>query len=369
MKNRNHWIVALLLVFLISGTGKCRAQYGYYVRGSYIGPGSTVQGDRARGLGVFYDGAGRFVLNSSMARSIDNDTWIRLNEYLYLSLKQYYLERAERIAKRRELVNRAYLEEQRRLRERPDDSDLFDGAALNVILYDLANPQISPSSLRSVPVALPGMAMNVIPFKYAPMKGVISMRLYKLKENGHVWPLLLRYDDFAVERRAYHGAMQTILEQAVTTGVTPEAVNAVQQAVAILQSKAGKKLANVGERGKFEAMEFLKTLDDASRMLEINLVEAVVKDIEGYPGTTVADLVEFMRRYQLRFDKAEVPAERDAYRELLPLLVQQRDSLVKKVQIVREVLDKEKEALANEREMENDLKRFKEKIVRQGGVK
>src|SRR3954467_6430321 len=71
-------------LILVGWVGAAHAQ-----RGTYIGPGSTVQGDGLRGLGIFYDGAGRFELNSAQARSIDADTMMRWNQYVYESLKEH----------------------------------------------------------------------------------------------------------------------------------------------------------------------------------------------------------------------------------------------------------------------------------------
>src|SRR4051812_26183984 len=58
-------------------------------RGQFIfaGPGSTPQGDFLRGEGIALWGAGQFNLNTAQANSINTDTWIRFNDYLYFSFK------------------------------------------------------------------------------------------------------------------------------------------------------------------------------------------------------------------------------------------------------------------------------------------
>ncbi|MBY0395297.1 MAG: hypothetical protein K2X91_02355, partial [Thermoleophilia bacterium] len=53
----------------------------------FVGAGSTAEGDILRGGGVYLWGAGQFNLYTSMAQSIQVDTWMRLNEYIYQSLK------------------------------------------------------------------------------------------------------------------------------------------------------------------------------------------------------------------------------------------------------------------------------------------
>jgi len=52
-------------------------------QGDVLYPGSTVQGDVLRGEGVAYKGAAVFYLNAARARSIDADTAMRFNQYVY----------------------------------------------------------------------------------------------------------------------------------------------------------------------------------------------------------------------------------------------------------------------------------------------
>jgi len=72
--------------------GRARAQ------GDVLFPGSTVEGDVLRGLGVAYRGAAVLHLNAAKARSIDADTAMRFNEYVYRSYQEYLRQRALRIA-------------------------------------------------------------------------------------------------------------------------------------------------------------------------------------------------------------------------------------------------------------------------------
>ena len=98
-------IAALALAF--SGEAVAQ-QFGGSNRGmgGGLAPGSTAQGDILRGEGVFLMGAGYYNLNTAMANSINTDTWIRLNEYIYQSIKlenhEKALHRAAVIAERRE---------------------------------------------------------------------------------------------------------------------------------------------------------------------------------------------------------------------------------------------------------------------------
>src|SRR4051794_37830942 len=70
------------------------------------GPGSTAQGDILRGEGTFLIGAGLFNRNTAVANSINTDTAIKLNEYIWNVAKNENREnarhRAALIARKRE---------------------------------------------------------------------------------------------------------------------------------------------------------------------------------------------------------------------------------------------------------------------------
>ena len=80
---------AALAVAVVAFHGTAvRAQYGGYYPGGYggwggWGGGGTVAGDTARGLGAFAAGAGQYNLDSAQAASINTDTVMRWNNYVW----------------------------------------------------------------------------------------------------------------------------------------------------------------------------------------------------------------------------------------------------------------------------------------------
>ena len=60
----------------------------------FVGPGSTVEGDYLRGVGVASYGIGLGNLYNAQATAIYTDTWIRLNEYIAAVLKNENAENA-----------------------------------------------------------------------------------------------------------------------------------------------------------------------------------------------------------------------------------------------------------------------------------
>jgi hypothetical protein len=315
----------VVMALLASGQGRARAQFGF------IGPGSTPQGDIMRGegilysgLGNFYNGLGMFNLNSAMAESINVDTSMRLNEYIYQSRLEQIRRLNERVKARKENHLKQLAEIRKRLSESPNESDLMNGDALNILLEQLTDPRIPPSTLRYARVPLPGETIQMIPFQYATMGGVISMRQLTVRDG---WPLALRGEDFALERRIYLRAVDRVLEEDLDGKLSLPAVNALQQAILGLQNKMEEKVPESDLEIYLQAKNFIKSLSESTRMLKSSVVERVLADIQKYPGTTVADLLEFMQRYNLQFSPATVPAERDLYRALYQLLVRQRTVL------------------------------------------
>ena len=92
--------------------------------------GGTAQGDIARGLGYFSMGAGIYNVDTAIARSINVDTMIRWNQYVYLSqqeaTRQYFARRNAALAKDKN----AYETLMRRIQESPTAYEVENGDAL-----------------------------------------------------------------------------------------------------------------------------------------------------------------------------------------------------------------------------------------------
>ena len=310
--------VALLILVL------CAARPAQAQRGNGIGPGSTAPGDILRGEGIFLNGLGNYELNSARGRSIDNDTSMRWNQYVYDSIKEHNRIAIEKLARGKEKRLEGYRDIKKRMLENPTPVDLRQGDALNVVLEELSNPKISPSSFRSARVPIEGGSVQDIPFQYPRLAGVISMRTIAVRDG---WPLPLRGEAFAPERKAYNRAVETVLEQDIDKKLQPESVKAVQAAVEGLRSKIELTIPQTDRNFLNQARSFVKGLDDSAKLLEFSVVGDVLGNLEKYSGTTVGDLVEFMKRHNLRFSPANSDVENDLYSRLYILLRKQRDEL------------------------------------------
>ena len=189
---------AFVALGVFCGDVKAQWGYGYYPYGyggyGWGGWGGTVQGDIARGLGYFNMGAGIYNRETAQARSINTDTAMRWNEYVYRSqqegTREYYARRDANLARDRD----AYDTFTKRMQDNPAGSDIESGDALNAALDQLSDPRIHTSALRMADTQIPAKMIRDIPFRNAA-EGV-TFSLSQLKASTR-WPAVLLDPRFA----------------------------------------------------------------------------------------------------------------------------------------------------------------------------
>src|SRR4051794_34976998 len=203
---RNLQVFSLIIasaLFLAPDTA--HAQYGYGYPVGYGGYGwggwgsSTVQGSIARGLGMFNMGRGIYNVDTAQARSMNLDTAMRWNQYVYEAQQNANRLHHEKLARQqqRSIIEIARIED--RLRNHPEARDITDGDALNVLLDVLINPATLGSSLRYVKTPLRHDLIPEIPFEVAS-EGM-TVCLDSMTTDGE-WPLALRVEALRPEREA-----------------------------------------------------------------------------------------------------------------------------------------------------------------------
>jgi len=279
-----------------------------------IFPGSTPQGDILRGEGVFLQGAGLFNYYTATADSINADTWMRLNEYVFQSVREASMRESRRIAARIAKTKENYNEILDRLYNAPEFKDVRRGDALNILYEHLTNPQIPESSFRLSPVHLSGDNIRNIPFMYAKEDATFSMQ--RLTARGK-WPVGLRDARLVGARRAYERAVDDALEQQIEGKLTLEAVKAVEAAVYDLSASLDQVIPPSRDKVYLEARNYVKRLETMKELFKRKDIEQILGEIDKYAGTTVHDLVAFMKRNNLRFG---VPDQNGDQQSLYPRL-------------------------------------------------
>src|SRR3954469_4712249 len=134
MTVRVRFLLGLTVALALQG-GTARAQYGFPVgRYGWGGGGSTVRGDMARGLGALAAGAGQYNQQTAVANSINADTVMRYNQYMYMAQQESNRREYARNERKIGRTNATAAESADRLRNRPDQGDIDRGDALNVLL-------------------------------------------------------------------------------------------------------------------------------------------------------------------------------------------------------------------------------------------
>ena len=317
---------AVFLAAVVAGllgvwTGESSAQYGR--RGGF-GAGSTVQGDILRGEGIAAMGFGQYNLATAMATSINVDTSIRWNQYVYLAIQEdlhnKFLHRQAHFQRN----DANYRKNLTRIRSTPDQSDLRSGDALNSVLVQLLDPRISPSNYRKAVVQLSGDTIRKIPFHYAQRGATFSMERMIGKRD---WPLRLRAPQFASYRKDYERAIDHAIELDIEGKLSSEDVRAVQKTVRDLEIRVEQVINESETKDYVDSKNFLRRLADYPRMLSERAIERVIAEIDTYPGTTVGDLIAFMQKHNLRFGVADSPTENVLYASLFSNLVEQREQV------------------------------------------
>jgi hypothetical protein len=324
MTVRVRFLLGLTVGLMLPG-GTVFAQYGYPVgRYEFGGWSSTPQGDIARGMGNLAAGAGRYNAQTAVANSINADTIMRYNQYMYTAQQEQNRKYYERQARKLGKVNATAAETADRLRNRPEPGDIDRGDALNVLLDDLTAPALlNTSALRLAGGAIDAATVREVPFRNAA--DAVTIRIDQLADKEK-FPALLRSEPLTAEREAFIKAAREAARQAREQGeISGEAVRAVQTTGRALYEKAKSPDIRATPDKRDEALNYLKGMAAMARILENADTLQAFKELKKIKTTKIGNLVAFMQTYNLRFGPAVTPTQRDAYRKLYPLLKADRD--------------------------------------------
>ena len=316
-------VLAILIAFMGS-SANAQYQYpsGYGGWGGWGGGGNTVAGSTARGMGVYAAGAGAYNQQTAQARSINANTAMQVNQYMYnATMSNAANEYARRLADQAR-TTKAQNEIYQRLHDNPEGNDVHSGDALNVVLDELTNPKVYTQVVQKATLAVDSQLIKNIQFMYASK--MISITLNDLSERG-VPDELATNPAFEADRKAVRAVIAKARQEAQSTNlVSLDTLRNVRQAVNALKDKVSATLA-AGTPKRIEADNFLKALLGMSKMLETPAADQFLKGLNQYPTTTLGHLITFMHSFNLRFNTAKTPTQEAAYDQLYPLLVTLRD--------------------------------------------
>jgi len=318
---RSMCLAAVMTVILTAG-GEARAQYGYpagYGGYGWGGWGSTPGSSQARGLGMFNMGRGVYNEDMAAAQSINADTVMRWNNYAYQAAQAGAGRYAAHLRAKMARTNKARGEIEDRLRNHPEQRDITDGDALNVLLDVLLNPASAPRSLALIKTPLRNDVIRDIPFEYASEGMTACLDRMTMDDQ---WPIALRGETFRPEREALRKAISAALEEDKTGSLEPETIQAVQTAVDQLRLKFEKDVPQKSP-DYIPARDAIKAMAGLTRMLYSPKMDQILAELEDYQGTTLGDLLAMMQAFNLRFAPANSFRQRQIYLKLYPMLAEQ----------------------------------------------
>jgi hypothetical protein len=307
---------------ILTAAAEARAQYGYprgYGGYGWGGWGTTPGGSMARGLGAFNMGRGAYNEDTAVAGSINANTAMNWNNYLFQSSQVAGRGYAAHLRAETAHNNKLRAEIAGRLRDHPHQLDITDGDALNVMLDVLLNPAALDRSLQSIKTPLKHDVIFDIPFEYAS-EGM-TLCLDRMTMEGQ-WPLALRVEEFRSEREAVRKAVTTALEADKDGNLEPATIEAVRDATDKLRVKF-EKLVPQSSPGYYPARDTIKAMAGLTKMLYSPRMDQVLAELEDYQGTTLGDLLAFMQTFNLRFAPTNSFRQRQIYLKLYAMLAEQ----------------------------------------------
>ncbi len=326
-------VLSGVTLFAVLSPAGAEAQYyggAGFGSGGYGGFGgwtTSATGDEERGYGAEAAGVGLFEEENAVAGSINTNTLLRYNQYLYNSQLEAQRRYNAYQSRRLNLDKAHYDARQARIRDTPTNEDIDNGDALNVLLNQLTDPKIMRGSgLRQADGSVSPEAIKDIPFRDETDALTISLDDLTDPED---WPLPLRSDAFKPEREAYKKAVDDALAEDKDGGtLKPETIAKVRDAVARLYQKVGDTIPKTKQPDHLQAINYLKGLAGLSKMLERPNVEKLLSELEKVKTTSVGNLIRFMHAYNLRFAPATTAKQRAVYQDLYPLMTSARDKVI-----------------------------------------
>jgi len=323
-------IMFSLAVALTIANSVARAQY-YYPYGEgyggygFGGWGQTVQGSIAAGMGAFAAAAGQYNYETAAANSVNADTVMRWNQYIWASQNSLNRERYARLAAEDASNKAAYEAIRKRIQDNPTDVDISRGDALNAILHQLTDPKfLQGSGLARATSKIDASTVRNIPFRYAPAAVVITIDRYK-----NDIPPLLQSKEVEKEREAFKAALLPAVAK-IKAGeeVTEEDAQKVRTTGRALFQKVETGLPNATLVERKAALDYLKSLKAFLKMLANPDIAKGLRELDSVKSTTVGNLIAFMHTFNLRFGPAKSTDELATYRSLYPVLAAERDRLL-----------------------------------------
>jgi hypothetical protein len=316
---------AALSLWVLTATAARAQGWGWEGWGGWT---NTPEGALAQGMGHFYTGAGIFNERTAIADSINADTLLRWNDYLFNAnqeaARRYVSRRRENSAN-----NRAQNEKiVSRIRDNPTARDIEMGDALNAAINQLTDPRVSGSALRLATAPIDSSVIADIAFRNASEGVTIVLSQIRAVTK---WPAALDLERFADQKKDFEAIVDKAIKEDEEGDIKSETLKAAHDLVTALRAKLAATPLD-GAKARDEASSFIKTLAGLVRLLERPDTTEAFNQLRMVKTTPLSNLIAFMEIYNLRFGQATTPRQRAIYRDLFAQIDAVRDRVVKGVE-------------------------------------
>ena len=315
---------ALLLGLILSiSTVTAQAQYGRYGGwGGWGGGVGSLQGSMMRGAGVASAGAGVYNQDTAVARSINANTAMQVNQYMYEvnknNAKHFYAESAAKQKEESSTGESIY----KRLHDNPSGYDIHTGDALNVVMDELTNPDIYTKVIKGANQSIDGELVRNIQFEYAA--NMIAISLADLTERGAA-RLPAHHSGLRGGSRGPEGprGQGPRGDRQHKAGVTRDAgqMSGHHQS----PERQGGWPPGADAPNRLDSDNYLKALFGLTKMIETPSVEQYLHELKTASKTDLGHLICFMHTFNLRFGASKTPVQEATYDQIYPMLVALRD--------------------------------------------
>jgi len=329
MSLRSKWVVSALSLGVLSFASQAsHAQWGGWGGWGGWGASTPMQGI-GYGMGAMAMGAGQYNVDSAMARSMNVDTNLRIDQAMWQ--QQHYLNYTNMLRRERNSRNTVQTLDniKKRVHENPNESDIRSGNALNAVLEDVTDPKkVHPSQLKLSRIPLePGLGKD-LPLFYANQ--AVAFTIGDLMGEREV-PILLRSQVYAPYREAIKAALSEVEQQSADQSLSIDQINALVKSIDDLD-QAFQKNAKFGDPGFQEARARIASAKKMTKMLASPNFEEILATVEkarkANVEPTVTDLIGFMKHFNLRFGAAKTERQAQAMMSLFPKMDQIRDEIL-----------------------------------------
>src|SRR3954470_12627989 len=176
-------------------------------------------------------------MQTAQARSINAQTAMQFNEYMYAVNKQNAATNLARRQQQQKDVNESADATYKRLRDNPAPRDIHTGDALNVVLDELVNPKVYTQVVQKATTPIDSRLVKAINFQHAA--NMILISLGDISARG-VPEALATSPAFEADRQAIRAIVAKARQEAASPGqqIPPETLRSFRAAVQAAKDKA-----------------------------------------------------------------------------------------------------------------------------------